>query len=155
MPTIQRPFLSTIHVRVCVGNDGRIEFACGVPCTNFNLGPTGCRHSGDGSASRIKAAAVRNKAISLRNTPALCAAGKAAVADLSVETWVKEGRELAERKANTQAILEHLDGQNDRKKLPPLDRDEDYLKDGGAVAQKRLVEAGLRLAALLKTIAGD
>jgi hypothetical protein len=105
--------------------------------------------------SGIKFAAVRNKAVALIGTVDMKAAGEAAAKDLSVETWVKESHELAERSAYTQDVIEHLDGETNHKKLAPLDLDDEYLKDGGSISQKRLVEAGFRLGALLKGIAGN
>jgi hypothetical protein len=103
----------------------------------------------------MKFNAVQKKAMSLTHEHELEVAGRKAAADLNIETWVKESHDYAERFAYTQQVLEHLEGQTDAKRLAPMELSEEYLSDGGNLAKQRLVEAGYRLGAVLKRIAGD
>jgi hypothetical protein len=103
----------------------------------------------------MKFRAVKNKAIGLTGDPALRTVGEKAAENLSAEAWVKESHALAESEGYTQEVLEHLDGHSVGEKLPSLELSDDYLSNGGEVAQTRLVEAGYRLGAMLKKAAGD
>jgi hypothetical protein len=96
---------------------------------------------------------LKNKAVTLSSNSSLKTAAVTAASDLDIESWAKETHALAESEAYTQEVLDHLDGHTDRADLPKLDLSDDYLKNGGAVAQKQLVVAGFRLAAILKEIA--
>jgi hypothetical protein len=103
----------------------------------------------------MKFGAVKNKAIALSRNPGLRQAGETATTDLNVATWVMESHSLGEREAYATEVLTHLEGETDHKKIPPLKLSEEYLSNGGQVAEKRLVEAGYRLGGILKKIAGE
>jgi hypothetical protein len=105
-----------------------------------------------GSAG-MKFRGVQQKAITLTHDHDLKLAGEKAANDLNVDTWVKESFDLAGRYAYTAEVLEHLDGETNYKKLEPLNLSEEYLSNGGEIADQRLVEAGYRLGAILKKLA--
>jgi len=102
---------------------------------------------------RLKFNEVRSRAAGLVAQRSLQSAGETAAKDLNVESWAKETHALAEGDAYAQEVLDHLNGFTDRADLTKLELSQDYLKNGGEVAQKQLVVAGYRLGAILKAIA--
>lgn len=97
---------------------------------------------------------VRNEAARLRQE--LGQTGHQAALDLNESTWLDESRLLAETKAYSAEILVQLRDMERRgldADTHPLDLSEDYLHEGGIVAQQRLVQAGFRLGAILRQIA--
>ena len=67
---------------------------------------------------------------------------------LYVQTWLQESRDLAVKHVYTQEVLDWVKAQKDlaTAKQQPLTLSLDYLRNMGAVSQRRAVEAAYRLA---------
>ena len=65
------------------------------------------------------------------------------------EDWIAEGHELANSAVYTPDILETVGKAQPGSPLPPLVVSEEYLKAGGEIARRRIVEGGLWLGSLL------
>jgi hypothetical protein len=98
---------------------------------------------------------ARNFAIRIDRDEKLTALGKQAVLELNPEKWLDESHALAKSavySADVLAAARAMEAKRDRD-LAPLVLPEEYLKAAGQVAEKRLVEAGYRLGAILQEIA--
>ena len=71
------------------------------------------------------------------------------------ETWLNESRELAVSFVYSPDLMGYLRNieQEGGKELTPFEFDADYLRAGGKICDKRVVQAGYRLGAILKQIA--
>ena len=71
---------------------------------------------------------------------------------LSVQTWLQESRNLAVKHVYTEEVLNWVKSQNnlDSAKQQPLSLSLDYLRNMGAVSQRRSIEAAYRLAEVWK-----
>ncbi|HTQ39799.1 MAG TPA: S1/P1 nuclease [Pirellulales bacterium] len=94
-----------------------------------------------------------NRAIKLIADPEQSKAGADAATNLDEKTWLDESHALAESTAYDSEVTGYLRGYVDEKEAPPIHLTERYLKTGGGVAERRVVEAGYRLGALLNQIA--
>ena len=104
---------------------------------------------------------ARNDALTLMANPELQPLGPAAAAQLDHLVWFEESRKLALLVVYTPEILTPLQGLESERSagetaelspIPKLGLSEEYLRTGGHVAQRRLVEAGYRLGAVLAEI---
>lgn len=110
----------------------------------------------DGFLGRgMKLSEIQRRGRSLLQDAELKAAGTAAARSLKVETWLDESHRLAKAHAYAPQIYKAVADaeQSDRRRLRPIQLPDSYFKKGGAVARKRVVEAGFRLAEQLKSIA--
>ena len=103
----------------------------------------------------VKFTTLRNRAITFVNDPGFAAIRTTALGSLDEKTWFDESVDLAKTVAygtevmNTLRDLENMDDDIDGN---PLDLSETYLKEGSAVADRRLQEAGIRLGKILKEV---
>ena len=104
---------------------------------------------------------ARNDALTLMAHPELQPLGPAAAAQLDHLVWFDESRKLAVSVVYTPEVLTPLQGLEAERQpgetaeltpIPKLELSEEYLKTGGQVAQRRLIEAGYRLGAVLSEI---
>ncbi|HEV3304449.1 MAG TPA: S1/P1 nuclease [Planctomycetaceae bacterium] len=98
---------------------------------------------------------VRNRAVKLLNDPEMKDVGEKAAEVQDVTKWLDESHLLAETEAYDGAVMGFLREQEQSPadaELPQLDLGEDYLHQGGDVAQCRLVQAGYRLGKLLEAV---
>lgn len=103
-----------------------------------------------GGTNRLRT--IQNKVATFLQDADLEAAGQLAAESLEFETWLDESRELAEASAYHTIILEAVaDAENDTNEdLEKIQLPDEYYADAGDAAKKRVVEAGFRLAAVLK-----
>jgi len=109
----------------------------------------------DFPGGREKFQPLRNRSIALLADGALVELGKQAAQDLDEETWLKESRALATNlvyDSEVMAALRHLEATKGDIEKQPLDLSEDYLRAGAAAAEKRVVQAGFRLGAILSQL---
>jgi hypothetical protein len=96
---------------------------------------------------------ARQDALKLISDPEMAALGEKAALKLDEKDWLDESRELAVNVAYGPEVVSFLRNLEDEgKAIQPLTLDESYLKAGGVVSKKRVVEAAYRLAAVLKQI---
>lgn len=106
----------------------------------------------------LSLANARKKALSLLAAPGTEALGKEAASSLDEEVWLKESHKLAKEAAYDADVLTHvrvIERTADPHKVEPLDLTETYLQTAGSEANKRVVQAGFRLGAVLKLLAAD
>jgi hypothetical protein len=99
--------------------------------------------------------AVRNKALLLMADERLAAEGRHAALVLDSEVWARESHELAKTAAYDAEIMAALRRMEGLGEIGTIDLSESYLKRGGALAEKLVVKAGFRLAAMIKAIRID
>jgi hypothetical protein len=99
---------------------------------------------------------TRNKALVLMADERLAAEGREAAMILDSEVWARDSHELAKAAAyddaEVMAALRRMEGLGE---IGTIDLSESYLKRGGALAEKLVVKAGFRLAAMIKAIRID
>jgi hypothetical protein len=95
---------------------------------------------------------ARNKAISLVNDPAKMKLGKMAAPNLDEEMWLRESHGIAGARVYDNEVRGHLRAHADEKEAPELNLTESYLKEGGRVAEQRVIEAGYRLGGVLRSL---
>ena len=95
---------------------------------------------------------IQNKVIAYLNDVDLRAAGELAAEVIDFETWLKESHELAKATAYDVQILDAVEaGEDDpTQKLGKIHLPKEYYSNAGAVAKRRVVEAGFRLAEVLE-----
>jgi hypothetical protein len=98
---------------------------------------------------------IQNRAIKIVNDPELGKIGADAATKLDEKTWLDESHEYAESTAYDSEVTGFLRGYVDEKEAPPIHLTERYLKEGGNLAERRVVEAGYRLEAVLREISGQ
>ncbi len=98
---------------------------------------------------------AHNRAIKVGNDPELSRIGTDAATTLNEKNWLDESHELAESTVYDSEITGFLRGYIGEKEAPPIHLTERYLKTGGNLAERRVVQAGYRLGAVLKTIADE
>jgi hypothetical protein len=94
---------------------------------------------------------ARNQALVLMNRADLTSAGEQAATKLDEPVWLNESHELVKAvvyDAEVLTVLRAAEAGN-APQLPTITLSEDYLKTAGAVAERRVVEAGYRLGAVL------
>lgn len=95
---------------------------------------------------------ARNKAIAIVSDSEQTKIGNDAASRLDEKTWLDESYALAESTVYDSEVTGFLRGYAAENDAPALTLTERYLKQGGAVSEKRVVEAGYRLGAVLKQI---
>jgi hypothetical protein len=98
----------------------------------------------------------RNKAIGDLAKPEFAALSAGAAMTLDEKAWLNESHVLAKSQVYTDevlAALRRMEAMGDI--VEPIGLSEDYLKAGGRVAERRVVEAGYRLGAVLKTLVAE
>lgn len=98
---------------------------------------------------------VRGRAAKLVSDPKLREVGEKASKDLKVNTWSEESHELAKSFTYDPLVLREVMKKEStpKEKLEPVVLPKGYLKGAGEHAQRRGVQAGYRLAAVLEEIA--
>jgi hypothetical protein len=105
-----------------------------------------------GNEAKLREA--HQEAAKLMADPEHAKLGEEAADQLDEETWLNESRELAAGFTYSPELLAYLrsvemEGGTD---LKPFEFSDEYLKAGGKICDKRVVQAGFRLAAVLKQI---
>lgn len=104
----------------------------------------------------IEFAESRNRAIEYANDPTLAKLRKNAEDSFDELDWMSESIKLSKTAVYSTEVrkaLQQLEQIKADPKQNPLKLSEDYLKQGGEISRRRLVEAGVRLGVLLKTVA--
>jgi hypothetical protein len=94
-------------------------------------------------------------ALKFMAAPDLAALGEKAAEQLDEKDWLEESRELAVDVVygpDVMGYLRNLELEGGTE-IQPISLDEDYLRTGGKICQKRVVQAGYRLAAVLRQLA--
>lgn len=104
-----------------------------------------------GGMTELKTA--RNDALRLMENAELAALGKTSAGQLDEQTWLDESRELALSVVYDSEVLTPLRAFEKQGALKPITLSEEYLRRGGRVCERRVVQAGYRLGVLLKKIA--
>ncbi|MBI1914414.1 MAG: S1/P1 nuclease [Planctomycetes bacterium] len=102
---------------------------------------------------KIQFQTARNRAIQLMNDEELSALGAEAAKNLDEKTWLDESHLLAVTVAYDPEVigrLRILEMSGDEGEFEPIKLSETYLKTGSAIADRRVVQAGYRLGAILK-----
>jgi hypothetical protein len=98
---------------------------------------------------------TRNRALRLLADPQMREASERAVANQDVKSWLEESHQLATTVAYDAEVTDSVrrfEQSNSGTELPRLSLSEGYLKQGGAAANRRLVQAGYRLEKMLEGI---
>ncbi len=96
---------------------------------------------------------AHNKAVSEMANQELAELGTEASLTLNEKAWLDESHDLAKSHVYTDDVLQALrlmESTSDG--VQPIELSEAYLKSGGRVAQRRVVQAGYRLGAVLKLL---
>jgi S1/P1 Nuclease len=104
--------------------------------------------------NEAKLRATHNEAAKLMADADLAKLGESAAGALDEETWLNESRELAIGFTYSPELMGYLRNleREGKTELQPFDFDPKYLKAGGKICDRRIVQAGYRLAAVLKQI---
>jgi hypothetical protein len=98
---------------------------------------------------------ARNKAIAIMNDAAKSQLGRTAAVNLDEKEWMLESHSLAGNTVYDHEVRGHLRAYADKAEAPELELTERYLKTGGRAAEERAIQAGYRLGAVLKELAGE
>lgn len=103
---------------------------------------------------RYKHRTVVRRAVTLPLDADLNKAGEQAAKQLEFEVWVRESTKLSKEVAYHASIIAEVKSKEEKSaiELVPVDLPLSYRKKAGAVAQRRAVEAGYRLAAVLEAV---
>jgi hypothetical protein len=100
--------------------------------------------------------AARNKAIAYVNDASFAQIGSEAAAVLDAEAWSAESHALAKSAVYSDDVMAALKAMEAGSGVvEQIELLEDYLKTGGQVAERRMVQAGYRLGAVLKAVIAD
>ena len=102
----------------------------------------------DGFPGSSRFSTTRNRTIRLLEDPQMRELGERAAANQDVKAWLDESHQLAitvAYDAEVTDFVRRFEQSSSGTDLPRLSLSEGYLKQGGAVASRRLVEAGYRL----------
>jgi hypothetical protein len=101
--------------------------------------------------------AIRNRAIAANAFDNSVALGKSAAAELDEKVWRDESHLLALTATYDPEIMIALRKAEAAGALPeqPLVLSEDYLKMGGRLAERRVIQAGFRLGAVLRAVVAE
>jgi len=100
---------------------------------------------------------ARNQSFIWTNNEPTKEIGTDAEGQLDESVWLKESYEYAKSQAYAPEILAPvrlMDMDADGSEFPPIALSEEYLQNGGRLCERRVIEAGFRLGAILKGIAG-
>lgn len=99
---------------------------------------------------------TRNQALAELAKPDLATLGVQASINLDEKVWLDESHAQAKSHVYTDevlAALRRMEAAGDMVEV--IDLSQDYLKAGGKVAERRVIEAGYRLGAVLKTLVAE
>ena len=103
-------------------------------------------------------AAARNRALALLADSSSANVGAEAAEELDERKWLDESHQLAIAAAYDPALLAYLRLRamaGEGADFPPLDCSEDYLKAGGRISERRVVQAGYRTAGVLRSLLAE
>jgi hypothetical protein len=106
----------------------------------------------------VSPAGARKKALTLVAGTGMEALGKEAAGNLNEEAWLKESHQLANDQvydADVMTYLSVVEREVDGNEVDPLDLPDSYLQAAGSEANKRVVQAGFRLGAILKALVAE
>jgi hypothetical protein len=96
---------------------------------------------------------AHQRALKLMAESDLATLGTKAADQLDEKDWLEESRELAVEVAYGPEVMGYLRNiEQEGGEIQPISLDADYLRAGGKVCEKRVVQAGYRLGAVLKQI---
>ena len=96
---------------------------------------------------------AHNLALTYTDNPMFARLGMDAAESLDESFWLDESHELAKTAAHADEVLTALRTMEATgSPIAEVELTEQYLKEGGRIAERRLVQAGYRLAAVLRTI---
>jgi hypothetical protein len=95
---------------------------------------------------------IRILAAAMEKDPKLAAIGQQAAGTADVEKWIDESRELATRFAYSEEVLKLIAARETHPHLGPLNLSAEYRANAETVAERRAMQAGYRLAALLQQL---
>lgn len=101
---------------------------------------------------KIQLAESRKRALTWMHDPDLMAATRTATRNLNEEDWMRESQRLSESAVYDEEVrtfLKQLPAEPLADNSPRLTLTEDYLERGGLISRRRVLEAGLRLGAVL------
>lgn len=103
---------------------------------------------------KLKMKTAHEEALKLMADADRAALGEKAATQLDEKDWLEESRDLAVNVAYGPDILAHLRSLEEKgaTEVQPITLGEEYLKEGGEVSRRRVVQAGYRLGAVLKQI---
>lgn len=102
---------------------------------------------------RLSYRQARNEALRLMAAPEFRGVGEQAAKSLDPATWLQESHQLAQTIGYGPEILTPLRAAEKSGEKPPvITLTDDYLSEAGRAAQKRVLESGYRLAAMLRTM---
>jgi len=103
---------------------------------------------------KVQFKTAHQEALKLMKYPELVALGEKSAQKIDEADWLEESRELAVNVAYGAEVMGYLRNleQEGGGEIQPITLDTDYLKTGGKVCEKRVVQAGYRLGAVLKQI---
>jgi hypothetical protein len=103
---------------------------------------------------RLSLREARNRAVALMNRADLKPDGERAATMLNESTWLSESHELTIKAVYDAEVLAALRAAESggARELPTITLSDDYLQAAGAIAERRIVEAGYRLGAVLAEI---
>jgi hypothetical protein len=97
---------------------------------------------------------ARDDALRLMSNAELKQLGEKSAGELDEKLWLDESRQLATTVVYDDEILTPLRGyERQGGEVKPIELSEDYLRRGSRIADRRVVQAGYRLGAILKAIA--
>jgi hypothetical protein len=95
---------------------------------------------------------LRLLATNLGRNRKLADQGKKAAATLEVDKWIDESYEIAKRSTYSPEVLQKVASREGHSHLGPLDLSENYRSEAEAIAERRAIEAGYRLAAAIQNM---
>ncbi|MDP1797238.1 MAG: S1/P1 nuclease [Planctomycetaceae bacterium] len=101
---------------------------------------------------RVQLAESRQRALTWLHDPELLAATKNAARELNEEVWLRESQQLSETVVyddEVRTFLKQLPAEKLTEPGPRLELTEEYLERGGHLSRRRILQAGLRLGAVL------
>jgi len=103
---------------------------------------------------RMELPAAHREGLKLLADRDLATLGESSEMQLNEQQWLDESRELCVNVVYSPEVMSYLRNVEREGTVPrPIDFDEDYLRTGGKACDRRVVQAGYRLAAVLKQIA--
>lgn len=109
-----------------------------------------------GRVDRVGRSTTTSAARKLLESPHLVKAGGTAAAQLDFDAWILESRELARRFVYSEDVVAQVAGAAEkhprRRTFAVAELDARYVRQAGTVADRRIVEAGYRLAGLLELV---
>ena len=115
---------------------------------NYNLHALWDGFPGEAMEFRV----ARNRGIEYAEDPKWQGVGKSAAESLQESVWLSESEKVARTIAYDSEVLAAVSKMEAAGAVEEIELSERYLKTGGPIAEQRMVQAGYRLGAVLKTI---